>query len=155
MPKTKIAKKKSIIRPVHIQALLFLVVYTIIANYVFFRSVASDSLVINFLTPFFFGIISGCVFLYLLRHEDFFHFMKEVEDIERKTEKKYINKFINKGRLLASVLVIVIGGPILGAIAIRLLLPRYANWFLVLFAGNVISTIFSVSFAKGLFTAFF
>lgn len=154
MPKTRKVKKKSIFRPVHLQALLFLIAYNVISGLVFLKSVASSNVAINFGIPFVFGVISGCIFLYLLRHEEFFHFMKEVEDIEKKTEKKYINKFISKGKVLASMLVIIVGGPVLGAAAIRLLLPRYDKWFWVLFVGNLVATIFSVGVAKGLFKIF-
>ena len=36
--------------------------------------------------PYFFGVAAGIIFLYHFSHEDFFHFIKEVEREEKKKE---------------------------------------------------------------------
>lgn len=100
--------------------------------------------------PFVFGVIAGCIFMYLLSHEDFFHFMKEVEKVEKKTENKLVKKYIHHGKILATFLIFSLSGPVFGTITARLLIPKYRYWFWLLFVGNFISTLITVGIAKGL-----
>lgn len=144
------AINKSFFRPVHFQAIFFLVIYNVISKWVFFKAITHESIIVNFLVPYVFGIIAGLTFLYLLNHEDFFHFMREVERVEAKKEKGLIERFLNHGKVLTTFLIMTIGGPIFGALTIRLLLPRYKNSFLILATGNIFSTILVVGLAKGL-----
>ena len=137
-------------RPVHLQAILFLIIYNIISKWVFFKAIIHDSLLVNFLVPYFFGIIAGYIFLYLLSHEDFFHFIKDVEKIEKKKERGFIKKYLHHGKILATFLITIIGGPIFGALTIRLLLPRYKYSLLILCIGNIIPTVMWVSIGRGI-----
>ncbi len=146
---------KSLLRTVHLQALLFLVVYNFLSKFIFIKSLLSKSLLVNFFGPYIFGIAAGFVFMYLLKHEDFFHFMKEVEVIEKKAERKMLHKYLHHGKVMATFLITAISGPVLGVITTRLLLPKYRKWFLILVLGNFVSTILTVGLAKGLFVSLF
>lgn len=155
MPKSKSKiKKKSFFRPVHLQAILFLIVYNILSKTFLIKFILYKNFYLNFIGPYVFGVIAGSVFLYLLKHEDFFHFMKEVEKEERGKEKKFIKKFLHHGKILATVIIATIGGPIFAALTIRLLLPRYRYPFLLLAVGNIFSTLLSVTLAKGVVLGF-
>lgn len=155
MPKLRIkSKRKSFFRPIHLQAILFLIVYNILSKTLFVKFVLSNNYFINFLGPYIFGVLAGSVFLYLLKHEDFFHFMKEVEEVEKHKEKKLIKKFLHHGKILAILIITTIGGPIFGALTIRLLLPRYKYSIALLSVGNIFSTILGVSLAKGIVLGF-
>lgn len=149
--KSKNTHTKPFIRLIHLQALLFLIVYNFLSKYVFIKSLISESLFINFFGPYLFGIIAGFVLMYLLSHEDFFHFMKEVEVMEKNAEKKMIHRYLHHGKLLAIFLIMAISGPVLGVMCSRLLLPKYRWWFLLLIFGNLVSTALTVGLAKGLF----
>lgn len=147
MPKVK--SKKWFIRKVHLQAIAFLIFYNVISKTVFFKSVVHDNLVVNFLAPYVFGVVAGIIFLYLLNHEDFFHFMKEVESRERSKENFYIKKYKHYGRILSTLIIATIGGPIFAALTIRFLLNTSPYRYIVLAVGNIASTLLTVSLAKG------
>lgn len=147
MPKLK--KKSNFFRPVHLQAIIFLIFYNAISKIIFFKSIVHKNLLINFFGPYLFACIAGVIFLYLLRHEDFFHFMKEVEKVEEKKEKSFVRKYLHHGKILATLVITTIGGPIFGALTIRFLFPRYRYSFLVLCIGNIFSTAVSVMITKG------
>lgn len=151
MPILKSKKfKKSFFRPVHLQAIIFLIIYNILSKTIFIKSVLSHELLINFFGPYLFGTISACIFLYLLSHEDFFHFIKEVEREEKSKEKKLLKKFVHHGKILTVLLITLLSGPIFGALTIRLILPKYKYGYYLLIFGNIFSTILAVSVAKGL-----
>ena len=140
---------KKFLRPVHLQAIIFLIVYNIVSKTIFIKSVLQSVYFITFSGPFIFACVAGAIFLYLLRHEDFFHFIKEVERQEDKKERGYLNKFKHHGKILATLIIATIGGPIFSTLTIRLLLPKYKYPYLLLFIGNIFSTLFSTGLAKG------
>lgn len=155
MPKLKRKIKKSnFFRPVHLQALIFLIVYNLISKTIFFESLGSNRILINFSGPFLFACIGGSIFLYLLRHQDFFHFIKEVERVENKREKGYLRKFRHHGKIFATLIIATLGGPIFAGLTIRLLLPKYKYPYLLLFVGNLFSTLFSMGIVKGIILGF-
>ena len=80
--------------------------------------------------------------------------MKEVEEVEKRKEKKLIKKFLHHGKILAILIITTIGGPIFGALTIRLLLPKYKYSFALLATGNILSTILGVGLAKGIILGF-
>jgi hypothetical protein len=151
MPKLRSKfKKKSFFRPVHLQAILFLVVYNILSKTFLVKFVLNKNYFINFIGPYIFGVLAGSVFLYLLKHEDFFHFIKEIERVEGKKEKRLVRRFLHHGKILATLMIATLGGPIFAALTIRLLLPKYKYQFLLLAVGNLFSTLLSVVFAKSI-----
>ena len=149
------AIKKGYFRPIHLQAIIFLIVYNLLSKTIFIKSILSNNYLVNFFGPYLFGVVFGSIFLYLLKHEDFFHFMKEVEREEKGKEKKFLKKFLHHGKVLATLIITAIGGPIFGALTIRLLLPRYKYSLPLLYIGNIFSTILNVGIAKGLISGFF
>jgi hypothetical protein len=153
MPKSKI--KKKLIRPIHIQTIVFIIIYFIISNSVFYSSVYHSNIYVSFIAPFIFGLISSFVFLYLFSHRDFFHFIKNLEKAEEKAEKKYLGRFSRYGKFAASILVATVGGPIFLALTIRFLYPKSERKYFIAFISVLISTIISVSIAKGLFKMIF
>jgi len=153
MPKT--ITKKKLIRPVHIQAIIFIIIYYIVSYSIFYGSVYHSNIYVSFLVPLVFGLISTFVFLYLFGHQDFFHFMKNIEREERGKERKILGKVGHFGNILACIIVSVVGGPILLSLIIRFLFPKKENKYLIAFVSVLISTIISVSIAKGLFKMIF
>jgi hypothetical protein len=147
--RTKKSPKKGFFRPIHLQAVVFLVVYTILSKTIFIKSIASENLAVNFFSPYIFGVAAGIIFLYLLNHADFFHFIKEVEKAERKKENNYLKKYLHFGKVLSTLIIATIGGPVFAALTVRLLLNKVWYKYLLIAAGNLTSTILGVSLAKG------
>lgn len=152
MPTPKLKNKKNLLRPIHFQTLLFTVAYIVLSKFIFIKSITSGNLFISFLGPFTFGIITTLVFLFFFNHEDFFHFIKGVEYKEKKTEKKFLKQYYHHGKILACVLVGIIGGNFFLALTIRLLINKFSYKYLVMIVSVFISTLASVGLAKGFFS---
>lgn len=153
MPKRK-TKGKSFLRPIHFQAVLVLILYFAGSKLIFLRLVSNNSWYIYFFGPFFLGILETLVFIYLFGHEDFFHFIKDLEKKEEKPEKKYLKKYTNHGKALAAVIIGIIGGPIFLALTLRLLLNEFGYKYLIVLISVLVATLFSVGFAKGILILF-
>ncbi len=153
MPKLK--KKSSFFRPIHLKALLLLFIYTILSKTILFKSIVSSKFEIWFLGPLVFGVLTAYGFLYLFSHEDFFHFVKEIEREESSKEKRLLHKHLHFGKVLAVVTISAVGGTILAALTTRILLNKYKFKYIVLLISMFISTIVSVGFAKGVFINLF
>jgi uncharacterized membrane protein len=106
----------------------------------------------SFLGPFIFGAVMSFMFLYLFSHEDFFHFIKDVEKKEEKKEEQYLKKFKHFGKIVAVFVIALIGGTIFAALTVRLLLAHYKYRYLILLLSMVLSTVFSVGIVKGVFS---
>jgi hypothetical protein len=145
-------KKTSFLRPVHFQAVVFIVVYFIISNAIFYGSVAHPNIFVSFFVPLVFGMLSSFAFLYLFSHEDFFHFIKKLDRAENRKENKFLEKFSQYGRILACILVAIIGGPIFLSLTVRFLFLESENRYMIIFIVVLISTLISVAIAKGLFS---
>lgn len=145
----KTLKKRNFFRPVHLQALFFFVAYTILSKAIFIKSVMSANLEVVFFVPYFFGVAAGFLFLYLFNHEDFFHFVKEIEKEEKKRERGYLKKYQHYGKILSTLIIAAIGGPIFAALTIRFLLNKYKYKYLLLALGNIVSTLVAIAIAKG------
>lgn len=141
--------RKRFIRSVHLQAAALLIIYTFLSKFIFYKSVVSSNLIIVFLGPYVFGVAAGIIFLYLFNHEDFFHFVREVEKQERSREKKYLKKYLHYGRIVAVLIIATIGGPVFSALTIRFLLNNVWYRYLLIMAGNIASTILAVLLGKG------
>jgi len=146
MPKSKF--RKSLFKPVHLQTLLFTVAYLVFSKYIFIKSVTNENILISFFGPFTFGIVTTLVFLYFFNHEDFFHFLKGLKN----KENKYLKKYYHHGKILACILIGIIGGDFFLALTIRLLINKFAYKYLVMTIAVFISTLVSVGLAKGFFS---
>jgi hypothetical protein len=159
MPKRRIKKNKrslasqspgkGFIRPVHIHTLLVIIGYLLVSKFVFFKFVTGPNITESFLGPFIFGVLTSFIFLYLFSHEDFFHFIKEVEKKEEKKEEQYLRKYRHLGKVAAVLVIGAIGGVIFAALTARLLLINYKYRYLVVLVSMFFSTALSVGVAKG------
>lgn len=147
---TKRRVDKKFFRPVHLHAVIFLLVYTIISKAIFIKSISSTSLQVAFFIPYTFGVFAGIFLLYLFSHEDFFHFMKDVEKEENKKEKKFLKKYKHYGKILSTFLIATIGGPVFAALTVRFLLNKFWYKYLLIALGNIPSTLLAVTLAKGI-----
>ncbi|HKB88086.1 MAG TPA: hypothetical protein VKC53_00385 [Patescibacteria group bacterium] len=147
-------KTKPSLNLVHLQTVLFLVVFFIVSNALVVNLLLNPNIYTSFFGALTFGTVFGFIFLYLFNHKDFFSFMGKFELEEKDKEKKYLDKFSKYGRLAASILVGAIAGPIFLALTVRFLFLESENRYLIVFISTLISTIFVVAFAKGVFSFF-
>jgi len=154
MPKRKNRKtktsRKPFFRPIHLQAFLFVIIYLVISKIFFFDLVINKSWLVYFFGPYAFGVTASFIFLYLFSHEDFFHFIKEVEGEEKKKEKGYLKKFKRHGSILTTIIIGIIGGPIFLALTTRFLLRQFSYKYIVILVTMLLSTIYSVAVVRGL-----
>lgn len=134
----------------HLQAVVLTVIYLVVSKIVFVNFVINKNILVAFFGPYIFGVLTSFMFLYLFSHEDFFHFMKEVEKKEKKKENEYLKKYKHLGKIAAVMVIGTIGGTILAALTVRLLLAHLKYRYLVLLIAMFFSTIFTVGIAKGL-----
>lgn len=136
-------------KTIYIKAIVFLIFYFIASKSIFLNAFISQSLIIAFLTPMLFGAISGIIFLYLFSHEDFFRFAKLIEKKKIKSEKRLEHKFIKFGRVIASIIIGTVGGPILSALSVHILIAKSPYRYWIVFFSAIPSTIFTMGLAKG------
>lgn len=140
---------------IKVKALVFLAIYIIFAKILYFYFVANFSLVASYIVIGLFSCLFGVVYLYLFSHEDFFRFAKLIELKERKQEEWWLHFFTHTGKFVTATIIGVLLGPILAALSVRILYPRFAyKYWLVIFI-CALSDIFWVSFGKGVFEVLF
>jgi len=151
MPKIKFNLPKKN-KPLYLEAFIFLLFYFIVSHIVFVRSLLQGNLFIMFLVPTIMGSIAGMIFLFLFNHEDFFKFAKIIEKRQEKREKKWLLKFRHSGKIVTSFALGIIGGPVLTALTVRILLKRYKYRYPLVAIINIPSALFSIAIAKGFFS---
>jgi len=152
-----IMPKKLKIKIVHLEALVLVVFYLFFSKVFLVHSAFSKNNLLTFLIPFVYGSLAGLVFLYLFSHEDFFPVAREIEKEEEKKEEKWLKKLRHRGKLFTSLVIGAFGGPIPGALFVRLLLHKHNFWYkysIVVFS-DLISTVISLGLAKGLVKVLF
>lgn len=152
MSKKLISKSRK--KKIYWQALAVLAVYFAFSNTVFVHFAFLDNRVISYGVPMVVGAVAGVIFLYIFSHEDFFSFAKDLEKREMKAEKKWLKHFVHFGKLSTTFAVGTVGGPILAALTIRLLLSASRYRYVWVILANIPSTIFSVGIAKGAISIF-
>lgn len=104
--------------------------------------------------PMSWGIFSGVLFLYIFRHDKVIRIARVLEEKEEAAEKRWLKHFAKSGKVASSLFIGLLAGPILGALTIQILLPRYKYKYLLIVIIQIVSTIFYVSISKGAFHIF-
>jgi len=92
--------------------------------------------------------------LFIFSHEKFFAFAKDMEREESKKEKKYLAKYLHHGKVFATFVIGVIGGPVFSSLTTRLLLNNYPFKYLLVILANIPSTIVTVGVTHGIVQVF-
>jgi len=144
------------IKSVHLQAVLFLIVYLIFSKVNLVSAIASKSFWVSFLQPFVFGSLSGLVFLYLFSHEDFFPVAREIEKKEKRAEQSWQRKLAHHGKVFICFAIGVLTSPVLCALAVRLLVHKHKFWYkyAIIFFAEIFSTVLNVGLLKGIIKIF-
>ncbi|MFA6007531.1 MAG: hypothetical protein WC784_02710 [Candidatus Shapirobacteria bacterium] len=153
MSETKI--KKGVFKWIHLETIAVLVGYFLVSNFILVKSLAHANVYVSFLVPLIFGVGSSWTFLYLFSHQDFWHFIKNLADQEKKQENKYLGKFKHYGKIFTCILISAFGGPIFLALTTRFLFSEKENRYLIVTASNIVSTLLIVAVAKGFLGIFY
>jgi len=143
--------KKLKIERVHLEALVLIVFYLFFSKVFLVHSAFLKNIFPAFLSQFVYGSLAGLVFLYLFSHEDFFPLAREIEKEEEKKEEKWLKRLKHHGKIFVCLMIGALGGPVLGALSVRLLLHRHHFWYkygIVVFS-DLISTVISLGLVKG------
>lgn len=155
MNRKKIVKKKKLeIHWTHLFAIGVLALYFIASKINLTQAFLKGDLVSTFVQLFSFGTIFSFLFLYIFSHEKFFPFAREIEKKEEEKEKSYLKKYLKHGKIIATFLIGVIGGPIFLSLTTRLLLNSFKFRYLFVLLTSFISTIFTLGVGKSLFLFF-
>lgn len=147
-------KNKKIIHKLHwshIMAIIVLVGYFLISKAHTIQAMRSGNILNSFIQIYLFGIFFACLFLYIFSHDKFLTFAKEIENRESKKEKKYLKKYIGHGKILATLIIGTIGGPVFSSLTARILLHDYWYKYLIVILANIPSTIITAGLANGIF----
>lgn len=150
----KIIKSKNKLHWSHLMAVGVLAFYFIISKVNLAHAFLNNNIVNTFIQLFAFGTVFSFVFLYIFSHEKFFPFAKEIEKKEEAKEKSYLKKYLKHGKIIATFLIGVIGGPVFLSITTRLLLNDFRFRYLFVAITSFVSTAVTLSAGKGLFLIF-
>lgn len=155
MNRKKIVKKNKLkIHWTHLFAVGLLTAYFVLSKVNLAHALSSKNTIFAFWQIYLFGIFFACLFLFLFSHEKFFPVAREIEKEEEKKEKKYISKYLHHGKVLATFLIGVIGGPVFSSLTARLLINNLWYKYLIVIFANIPSTILTAGLGKSLITIF-
>lgn len=138
----------------HILAVLVLSGYFVISKINTAHAFLRDDLRTTFMQLFIFGTVFSFIFLYIFSHEKFFPFAREIEKKEEEKEKSYLKKYIKHGKMIATFIIGVIGGPIFLSLTTRLLLNGFKFRYLFILVTIFISTLVTLGAGRSLLFAF-
>lgn len=153
MPKmSKIKPKHSHFHWIHLIAVFILGGYFISSKVNLVHALSNKNLIESFLQLYLFGIFFACLFLYIFSHDKFFPIAREIENTEGKNEKKYLEKHLHHGKVLATFLIGALGGPVFSSLTARLLINDHWYKYLIIILANIPSTIITAGFGQSLIT---
>lgn len=128
--------------------------YFIVSKINLAHAFLKDNSIFTFAQLFIFGTLFSFIFLYIFSHEKFFSFAKEIEKKEEDKEKHYLKKYLKHGKIIATFLIGVIGGPVFLSLTTRLLLPSFRFRYLFVLLTSFVSTLATLVTGKSLFLIF-
>jgi hypothetical protein len=137
---------------IYLKAASALAAYFIVGNIILIKAILSDNILLSYGAPFVYGVMASILFLFIFSHEDFFKFAKEIEKKEERAEKRWLKIFSQTGKVVSTIGIGTIGGPILSALTARLLLNRKPYKYLLVALISIPSTILYVSVYLGAFS---
>jgi hypothetical protein len=151
---SKVKNKKTKLHWTHLMAIAMLVFYFIVSKINLAHALQNKNTTFTFLQTYLFGIFFACIFLFIFSHDKFLPVAKEIEKEEEVKEKRYLKKYIHHGKVLATFLIGVIGGPVFSSLTARLLINNHWYKYLVIIFANIPSTILTTGIGKSLVTIF-
>ena len=110
---------------------------------------------LSFVPPFLFGILTTLFFLYVFNHDGVIKIAKYLEDKEKNTQRKWSKKLARTGKVVTTILIGLLLGPIMLALAIKLFIPKSRWKYLIIIFVIFFSTLYYMIFLKGAASLFF
>ncbi len=126
-----------------------LAVHGLLGWFILLVAAKSSTVFFSFGLPLAYGVLSGLFFLYIFNHDKIIRIARLIEEKEEKIEERWLKHFAHSGKLISCFLMGMIGGPVLAALTIRLLLPRFKHKYLLVTIVVIVDTFFYVGFLKG------
>lgn len=139
---------------IHLIAVFILGGYFVLSKINLVNALTRDVIIVSFIQLFIFGTVCTYLFLYIFSHEKFFPFAKEIEKKEEKKEQAYLKRYLHHGKILATFIIGVLGGPIFLSLTTRVMLNKFNHKYLFIFFTSFISTLFTLGVGKGLVKIF-
>lgn len=133
----------------HFLAALILVGYTVLSKGNYVHAITNGNIISMFFQLYLFGIFFGCLFLYIFSHDKFFPVARDIERRQKNKEEKFLKRFKHHGKVLATLIIGAIGGPVFSSLTARLLLNNYTLKYLIVILANIPSSILAVALGKG------
>lgn len=129
------------------------VTFVVISYLITFYCLAHPNIIFGSISLTLFNSLSSFVFIYLFNHQNSFPVIKNIELSNQKKQKKYLKRFLKFGKFIATILMGLIGGPILLSLSVKLLFHQhqYRNTVIISILTNIIFIIIS----KGLLQIIF
>lgn len=149
MSKINKVKKHFHFHWIHLFAAFILGCYFILSKANTLNAVVNKDLLNSFVQIYLFGIFFACLFLYIFSHDRFFPVAREIEKRQKEKEKQYLEKYLKHGKILATFLIGMCGGPIFSSLTARILLKNYRFKYVLIVLANIPSTVITVALGKG------
>jgi len=120
------------IKLIYIKAVIVYLTYALSTKYVFLKSITGNGEMKSIFSHIFLSAFFALLFLYIFDNDEFFDFAKDIEKKEIKKEKKFEKKYLHYGKLFTSVTILILSGPMIGALAFHFLLRRYSQRYLLI-----------------------
>lgn len=138
------------LKSIHFKAFAVWAIYTAVTKGSFLAGMSESVTPPNaYMINIIFSVIFGLLFLYLFSHQDFFKFAKEIEKNNSKAERRWEHRLLHFGRLFSAFLIGVATGPLIGALAIRFLVPRHKYKYVLIVTSSTISAILWLGLTRG------
>lgn len=141
--------KKHKLHWVHLFAVLILGSYFLLSKVNIVHALTQENIIVSFLQLYLFGTCFGLFLLYILSHEKFFPVAKEIEKEEEKNEKKFLKKYLHHGKILATFLIGIVGGPVFSSLTARILLNKFYYKYMIIVLTNIPSTALTIGITRG------
>lgn len=151
---SSLINKKTKLHWTHLIAIAMLVIYFIVSKINLAHALQYKNITFTFLQTYLFGVFFACLFLFIFSHDKFLPIAKQIEKEEEVKEKRYLKKYLHHGKVLATFLIGVIGGPVFSSLTARLLINHHWYKYLVVILANIPSTILTTGLGKSLVTIF-
>lgn len=151
---SNLKNKKTKLHWTHLMAVIVLAFYFVVSKINLAHALQNKNTTIAFFQTYLFGVFFACLFLFIFSHDKFVPIAKEIEKSEEKKEKKYLKKYLHHGKMLATFLIGVIGGPVFSSLTARLLINNHWYKYIVVILANIPSTILTTGLGKSLITLF-
>lgn len=129
------------------------VVFIIISYLITFYCLTYPNIIFGSISLTLFNSLSSLIFIYLFNHQNSFPAIKNIELSNQKKQKKYLKKFLKFGKFIATILMGLIGGPILLSLSVKFLFRQhqYRNTIIT----SILTNIIFITISKGLFQIIF